>query len=158
MPVTNIFYLELEAPGVSAEEVAHAVRDIAVSADLVEDFDPARLLNGMVTLHSGLWVDVSAVDQPDHAVADLGVEPSVSVWLQVNGTISCDPQRRALLTVALGLLDRVPGNAVLHFEYAEVHFVRRAGRLLLSNRDDVWRQRYLAMVRHPYERTRLDIS
>lgn len=58
----------------------------------------------------------------------------------------------------LGLLDRVTGDAVLHYEYSEVWLLRRDGQLVLSDSDDVWHPEHLARVPHRYERARLVFS
>lgn len=162
--MTQIYQLELAAPATGVDDVARALRDVAVSAGVVaEDFDPARLVDGVVTLGSGLWVDVSPLDDddlddPDQFAVDFGLQRTVSVGLQIDSAKDPGPQMQDMLTLVLDLLDRVPGDAVLHYEYSEVWLLRRDGRLVVSDSDDVWHPEYLARVPQPYERARLVFS
>jgi hypothetical protein len=51
------------------------------------------------------------------------------------------------------LLDHVPGDAVLHFDYEVVWLVRRGGELSLNERDDIWTPTRLAAVgQRPHRR------
>lgn len=107
--MTQVYQLELAAPRAGVDDVARALRDVAVSTGVVagvvaEDFDPARLVDGVVTLDSGLWVDVSPLDDddlddPDQFALDFGLQRTVSVGLQVDGTRDPGVQTQDMLTL-----------------------------------------------------------
>lgn len=161
--MTSIFQLELAAPATPAEGVARIVQQVATAAGVVDSFDPPNLLHGNVTMRSGLWLYVDPdpaddFDQPDQFAADFGVHRTVSVGLQLNVVKQGVPQMRDMVTLVFGILDRMAGDAVLHYEYEEAWLLRRDGRLFVNNREDVWHPDLLAMIPHPYERARLEFS
>ncbi|WP_432215891.1 SitI3 family protein [Streptomyces hygroscopicus] len=51
-----------------------------------------------------------------------------------------------------GLLGRVAGDAVLHFQFEAIWLLRRGGELSLSERDDLWLPQRLAVVTQTYRR------
>lgn len=161
--MTTIYQLEIAAPASPADHVARVVRDAATATRAAEDVDPADLLHGNVTLPSGLWLyvaplDEEDIDEPDQIATDFGVHRTVSVGLQLNGAEDPEPQMRDMLTVVFGVLDRLPGDALLHLEYEEAWLLRRSGRLVVNAADDVWHPDLLALVPQPYERATLQFS
>lgn len=159
--MTTIYQLEISAPASSADDMARTVRDAATG--IAEDFDPAHLLHGTVTLRSGLWLSVTPVDeedpdQPDQIATDFGIHRTVSVGLQLNGAKDPQPQMRDLLALVFAILARVPGDALLHLEYEEAWLLRRSGRLVFNAAEDVWHPDLLAMVPRPDERALLEFS
>jgi hypothetical protein len=159
--VTQIYQLELATP-TPLEEVARRLHAVAVSAGAVAaDVDPAQLVDSTVTLRSGLWVDVSPADDepgPDQFAVDFGLQRTVSVGLQVAGSKDPEPQMQDLLSLVFGLLDRVPGDAVLHYEHTEVWLLRRGDLLVINRSDDIWHPAYLARAPLPHERADLAFS
>lgn len=161
--MTTIHQLELAAPTTPADDVARAVRDAAVAAGAPDDTDPARLLDGNVALPSGLWVYVSPLDdedldEPDQFATDFGIRRTVSIGFQLNGTRDAEPQMRDMLTLVFGVLDRLPADAILHYEYEEAWLLRRGGRLVINSSEGVWHPDLLAMVPQPYELATLQFS
>jgi hypothetical protein len=51
------------------------------------------------------------------------------------------------------LLDHIPGDAVLHFDYDYIMLLRRNGELTLHESDDIWPPDRLATIHQPYRRT-----
>ena len=157
--MSQLHHLELTAAAGPLESVARELRDVAVGAGLVVSATepPGRPVDAVLTLRSGLWASVSPPihSGPDPFIADFGVARASTVDLQTNATRPIGPQIDDLLDIVLELLDRLPGDAVLHYGYSEVWLVRRDGRLLLSDSDDIWRLDRLARFPGPYERVPL---
>jgi hypothetical protein len=116
--------------------------------------DPA---DAHVFLPSGpmVTVDRPFVSGEDPFVADFGMARAATVDLTIDGAGDFDQQVDDLLRLLVGLLKVVAGDAVLHYDYAEVWLVRTGGRLVLSDDDDIWPPDRLARIDVPYERSHL---
>jgi hypothetical protein len=151
-------HLELTSEATSLDRVAGDVRATASRLDLrarvVEAPDPA---DALVFLPSGLLVRVDRpfVSGEDPFVADFGMARAATVHFTFDGRDDVDRQVVELLRMVLGLLAVIPGDAVLHYEHAEVWLVRRDGRVVLSDDDSTWPPDRLARVDVPYERSHL---
>jgi hypothetical protein len=55
-----------------------------------------------------------------------------------------------VIRLSLGVLSRIPGDALLHSGHDEVWLLRRGGRLTVN--DSLWKPRQLALLSQPYER------
>jgi hypothetical protein len=53
------------------------------------------------------------------------------------------------------LLNRVPGDAVLHYQYEEIWLARRGDDLSVSEQADLWPPNRLAALTQRYSRTTL---
>ncbi|MBS2534284.1 hypothetical protein KGQ20_16050 [Catenulispora sp. NF23] len=78
-----------------------------------------------------------------------GITAANGTWLRV---------RDSRVRLSLGLLDRVAGDAVLHREFEDAWFVRKAGALTLSDSAESWTPRRLAWVLPPYRRAFTDLD
>lgn len=57
-----------------------------------------------------------------------------------------------MVRLTVGVLDRFPGDAVLHFQLEQLWLLRRSGTLTLSEDDFAWPPERLALVHQPYQR------
>jgi hypothetical protein len=136
-----------------AVQVARELREVAVAAGLLgSSVSPELILEEGVTTSHGTWVRViDANPRPwDAVITDLGFTPTVTVGFRLGRTAFASQDEMVQLTS--GLLERVPGDAVLHFQYEDIWLLRRDGELSLNERDDLWPPRRLATVRQPCRR------
>ncbi|KOV76907.1 SitI3 family protein [Nocardia sp. NRRL S-836] len=148
------YSLAVAAP-VDVRQVAHATHQAARSLRLVDAHsNPDAFLDG-ADLVRGTWVLVAeAKVQPwNPVVADLGFTPTARLAFRLGKDGPLDPQVDDVLALSVGLLDHVAGDAVLHRDFEEILLLRRAGQLLLNERDDLWTAQRLAAVRpRPFRR------
>jgi hypothetical protein len=159
--MSQIYYLELTEAATPIDRLARDLHAVTVAAGLVaDDAPPETFTDHVVPLPSGVMVDVSTPLRrgPDQFTTDFGLERAARVELQVDGSRDFAPQLHDVLAVTAGVLDRVPGDAVLHFEYDVVWLLRRDGRLYLNQDDDLWRPDRVALITPPYERAPLAFS
>lgn len=134
-----------------ARELTEAARaaglfDVLVTPELV-------LVEGAVTRRGMLTRVREERPQPwNPVVADLGFTPTASVAFALDKESEIPDQQDDMVTMVSGLLDRVPGDAVLHFQYETIWLLRRDGDLTLHERDDLWPARRLALVAQPFRR------
>jgi len=88
----------------------------------------------------------------DPIVSGLGFAPTVSVGFRMGKEEETSDQQDDMISLVAPLLERVDGDAVLHFQFEQVWLLRKAGELSLSENDDLWRPRRLALVTQPYRR------
>lgn len=159
--MSQIYYLELTEAATPIDRLARDLHAVTVAAGLVADDTPAdAFADAVVPLASGVMVDVSTPLRrgPDQFTTDFGIERAARVELQVGGSEGFAPQLHDVLVLTDRLLDRVAGDAVLHFEYDVVWLLRRDGRLYLNEDDDLWRPDRVALITQPYERAPLAFS
>lgn len=138
----------------SASQVAHELRGVAVATGMVDaSVTPELILQEGAETARGTWIRViEANPRPWNAViTDLGFTPTVSVGFRLDKTDPVTAQDE-MIRLTSGLLDRIPGEAVLHFQYEVIWLVRRGGELSLNERDDLWPANRLASVSQPYQR------
>jgi len=151
--MAQMLHLELTKDATPLDRLAATVREgaagLGILADVVEAPDP---VDATLTLTSGLWVSVSVpfVSGPDPFVADFGMERAATVDFGIDGSRDPGPEFEQLLQLAFALLARVPGDAVLHYAYAEVWLARHAGQLTLNEDATIWPPDRLAQVPVPY--------
>jgi hypothetical protein len=106
-----------------------------------------QLLGG-VAVADGTWVRVGRTEpRPWNVVeSDLGFTPTVWVVFRLDKENDTARQLDDVVRRTVELLDEVPGDAVLHFDYEVVWLVRRGGELSLNDRDDLWTPARLAAV------------
>ena len=160
--MSQIYGLELTAAALPLDGLAHDVHTSATERGVLAGVDPpgAAPRAAELTLHSGLrvWVAEPFSSGTDPFIADFGLERAAIVDLQIEGTMAVGPQLDEMLVLVFDLLARRPGDAVLHFEYARVWFLRRDGRLVLNDDASIWTPERLARVPPPYERASLRFS
>ncbi|MFK0294754.1 SitI3 family protein [Streptomyces sp. NPDC090442] len=139
-------------------QVAWHLYDVARSAG---GFDatvtPEALLEEGAVTASGMWISVGE-DRPmpwGHPVAeDLGFTPTVSVRFRLDGRRGdTSDQQDDMIRLTSGLLGRVDGDAVLHYQFEDIWLLRRGAELSLSERDDLWIPERLAVISQPYRRS-----
>jgi hypothetical protein len=157
--MATMLHLELTHEATPLDRLVETVRATAtrltVLARVVEAADPA---NTLVVLTSGLLVDVDPpfASGEDPFVADFGMTRAATVDFTYDSRHEgADRQQDELLRMVFGLLETVPGDAVLHYEYYVVYLARLGGRLVLSDADDLWSPEDLVHVPEPYQRSPL---
>ncbi|KIZ14284.1 SitI3 family protein [Streptomyces natalensis] len=153
------------ATAMSAEEVAGALCDVGRSAGLFGVAAGAELVlgDGVVTT-GGTWIRVGEEkvhDWPrswDPVVGDLGILTTVWAFFRLGRGSSLLDQQDDMVRLVDGLLSRVGGDAVLHFQSEQIWLLRRGGELSLSDDDDLWSPHRLAAVAQPYRRASLAFS
>jgi hypothetical protein len=109
------------------------------------------LLGPGVVLPEGLWLRVGDHrPRPGHpVVTDLGVTPTVWVVFRLDASETggrLSAQEDTMVRLVVDVLDRVPGDLVLEHEFEDVWLARRAGDLVVSDREDLWTPRRLALL------------
>jgi hypothetical protein len=96
---------------------------------------------------------VDANPRPWNAVIeDLGFTPTVRVEFRLDKVADMANQKDDMIRLVSDLLDRIPGDAVLHFQYEQIWLLRHNGEVTLSEEDDIWPPQRLAAVHQPYRR------
>ena len=157
------FHLELGAPA-TPERVAGELLALAVEGGLLPAGTEATdLLGPGAVLRAGAWCKVVAANNPfpwpPPVEADFGIVRTC--WVAFRLDLRSDavrPQQDEMVWLCSGLLARLPGDAALHSDYEVLWLLRKEGRLLVSDRDDIWTAERLAMLPQPYERAHLAFS
>ena len=147
------YSLDLATPSPAAQ-VASELHDIARAFGLFDaSVTPERVLEGVAT-GLGTWIRVvEARPRPWNAViTDLGFTPTVWVAFRLGKDSEAGHQQDDMIRLVSGLLDRVPGDAVLHLDYEHIWLLRRGGDLSLSDRSDIWPPHRLAALSQRYRR------
>ncbi|MGG2463192.1 SitI3 family protein [Streptomyces sp. RGM 3693] len=138
-------------------QVAWHLCDVARSTGTFDaSVTPEALLEEGAVTGSGMWISVGE-DRPmpwGHPVTlDLGFTPTASVRFRLDGRRG-EPsdQQDEMIRLTSGLLGRVTGDAVLHFQFEDIWLLRRGAELSLNERDDLWPPARLAVVSQPYRR------
>jgi hypothetical protein len=163
MSLSYTLFLTTEAG--SPEHVREEIRALAVERGLAAA-NGTHSAPDDVVLASGQLVSVRRIERHLGTTHDdFGIDPALDVDFYVNqraepGDLDAllAQQEAEMVTIALALLDRLPGDAVLHREYDQVFLVRRDGRLVLSDDPDVWMDDLLPLVTQPYQRAALQFS
>jgi hypothetical protein len=150
--------IEYDFDMATTSSVAHAADVLCECGGALGLFDTAvareSILDQGVTTGLGLWIKViEANPRPWNAVkADLGFTPTVWVAFRLDKLGDMSAQEDDMARLVYGLLERIPGDAVLHFQYEEIWLLRRDGDLSLNEQDVLWPPQRLAAVRQPYRR------
>lgn len=152
MAIEYDFVVGTPAP---VKQVAADVQEIALASGMVgAEVVPELVADEGVTTGSGLQVRVlEANPRPwDPVIQDLRFTPTVRVAFRLGKVADTTEQTDDMIRLVAGLLDRVPGDAVLHLGYELIWLVRRSGDLSLNERGDIWQPQRLAAVKEPYHR------
>ncbi|MFE2061862.1 SitI3 family protein [Streptomyces sp. NPDC059467] len=148
-------------------DIATSASAVEVAARLAETgrgngvFDASvtveRLTERGVFAVSRLGTSVTVLPQPTphpwHPIVEgLGFTPTVGVGFRMAKGVDVSDQQDDMIRLVAPLLEKVDGDAVLHFQYEVIWLLRRNGDLSLNERDDLWRPRRLAMVTSPCRR------
>ncbi|ARF57230.1 SitI3 family protein [Streptomyces gilvosporeus] len=153
------------ATAMSAAEVAGALCEVGRSAGLFDAAASAELIlgEGVVTT-GGTWIRAGEPRLDglprswDPVVGDLGITTTVWAFFRLGRGTPSPTQQDDMIRLVDGLLGRVRGDAVLHFQSEQIWLLRRGDGLSLSDDDDLWRPHRLAAVAHPYRRASLAFS
>lgn len=133
------------APHIVVSAIVEAGAGEAAGAVEAHDGTRGRLCGG-----GWFDVDVAEYDPPDPVENRFGFAPMVEVHFGLAKFGDLEAQETDILRLALGVLARVPGDALLHCGHDEVWLLRRGGRLTVN--ETLWRPRQLALLRsQPYE-------
>ncbi|MFI6860587.1 SitI3 family protein [Streptomyces sp. NPDC050421] len=138
----------------SASQVAHELCDIARTAGLFDDsITPELVLDDGALTTKGMWIRVGKETRSwSPVIADLGFTPTVWAAFQPARPSDYSDQQDDMIRLVSGLLDRAPGDAVLHFQSEVIWLLRRGSELSLNERDDLWPPHRLAAVSQPNRR------
>lgn len=145
----------------TASQVARELCDIARTAGLFdESITPALVLDDGALTTKGMWVRIGKeTPQPwDPVIADLGFTPTVWGRFQPGRSSDYSDQQDDMIRLVSGLLDRTPGDAVLHFQTEVIWLLRRGSEVSLNERDDLWPPQRLAAVSQPNRRATHEFS
>ena len=79
-------------------------------------------------------------------VTDLGIAATARIAFRLTKGTGFAAQENDLVRLAVGLLEIVPGDAVLHREHETIWLLRRGEELSLHESDEVWTPVRLAIV------------
>lgn len=134
----------------AATVAAHAVVSAIVEAGAgaIEAYEGTK-----GSLRGGGWfdVDVAEYDPPDPVQDRFGFAPTINVYFGLAKFGDFEAQETDVLRLALGVLARIRGDALLHFEHDEVWLLRRGEKLTVN--ESLWKPQQLGLLRpQPHER------
>jgi len=160
-----MLHLELTEDAMPLDGLAHTVRDTASRLGSLAGFWQGATANPAdetYVLTTGLLVSVSPAfvkgqdADEDPFLNDFGMARAATVDFTYDSRHEgFEQQLDQLLQMVFELLDLVPGDALLHYEYYVVHLARLEGQLILSDDDDMWPPEDLVRVPVPYQRSHL---
>lgn len=148
------YSLALATPSPTAQ-VASELHAIARALGLFDaSVTPERVLGEGAVTRLGTWIRVvEARPRPwNPVITDLGFTPTVLAVFRLGKENGATPQQDDMIRMVSGLLDRVPGDAVLHLDYEHIWLLRRGGDLSLSEQDDIWPPQRLTALSQRYRR------
>ncbi|MEV0641123.1 SitI3 family protein [Streptomyces sp. NPDC050619] len=146
------------ATGSSADAVAAWLTEIGKRIGVFDaSITGEQLAAKGVFVYTSLGTCVTVIQQrPPHPwdpiVAGLGFTPTVDVGFRMGKETGTSDQQDDMIRLVAPLLERVDGDAVLHFQFEEIWLLRKNGELSLNEDDDLWRPQRLALISQPYRR------
>ena len=142
-------------------EVAQALA--AVTGDLgllPESVPPSQFLGDGIRTMSGVYLIVGQDEQqPWQTIPEvLGFRPTVFVLFRFDKFEDIPLQQDEAVGLTVGVLDRIPGDAILHCDLETAWLVRKGEDLVLDDSDEVWTQQRLAALAPPYRRATIDLD
>jgi hypothetical protein len=152
------YYLHLGTP-LAAAEVVGELQDFAQTLS-DRPVTPELLLGEGIATKRGTWIHATDTKVPSWSVMpeDFGFTPTVTVSFRQDKFTDTLAQTDDMIRLTSYLLDHVPGDAALHFEFEYIMLLRRDGELSLNERSDIWSPQRLAMVRQSYQRATYKFS
>lgn len=147
--------LYLAAPQPAGEVAAIVLRDAQQASIIPSGVGVEELLQGGVTLESGLLVLVlprPPLPFEDPMVTELGIAASTYIHFRLYTSGDRDLQVDQMLWITMATLIRLPGDAVLTFQLEPIWLLRRGGELTLSDDEQFWTPERLELVTVPYTR------
>ncbi|MFD4507714.1 SitI3 family protein [Streptomyces sp. NPDC058457] len=127
----------------------NGVFDVSATAERLAE----RGTFALSRLGTSISVLPQATPHPWHPIVEgLGFTPTVGVGFRVAKGVEVSDQEDDMIRLVSPLLERVEGDAVLHFQYEVIWLLRRNGELSLNERDDIWPPQRLALMTQPYRR------
>lgn len=90
----------------------------------------------------------------DTITTSLGFTRTVTVIFRLR-KVNVAAQEDEMVRLTDGLLNGVPGDAVLHWQFETIWLLRRGNDLSVSEQADLWPPNRLATLTQPYSRTAL---
>lgn len=147
--------LDIATP-LTVEQVAREVLDAGQAVGLFDaSVSAERILDeGSLTSPIGTWIRVyePRIRPWNPVVTDFGFTPTASVVFRLNKEDRMPEQEDDMIRLTSRLLDRVPGDLVLHWDYEHIWLLRRAGDLSVSEDPYLWPQHRRALLTQPYRR------
>ncbi|WP_406444076.1 SitI3 family protein [Streptomyces sp. NBC_01613] len=156
------YTLDIATP-MSTLDVADKLVQTATDAHLLQSPTASEVLldEGAVTVH-GTWLRVIEEDEEpdpdDPLIKNLGIAASTTVIFRYKKNVYAQEQDDDVVLLASRLLEKVPGDAVLHIDYESAKLVRRAGKTSLSEDTELWTPGRLTLISQEYDRTTYKID
>jgi hypothetical protein len=144
--------LEIATP-LPLNEVARELLEVARPLDVFDATTTSDQLveDGRATrFHTWIRVYEHRPQPWSPVITDLGITPTVGAVFRLQGDTTSE-QLDDVIRMASGLLERIPGDALLS-GLEVIWLVRRNGDLTLNERDDIWTPLRLAAIHLPYRR------
>jgi len=144
-------------------EMATALSPDQVARELLDAARPVGLFDASVTAEQILregavtplrtWIRIYERKPAAWApvVTDLGITPTVAAGFSLYKHDKISDQQDDMIRLVSGLLDRIPGDALLS-GMDTIWLLRRNGDLTVNEQDDIWPPRRLAALLQPYRR------
>ncbi|MET8539878.1 SitI3 family protein [Kitasatospora sp. NPDC004799] len=155
------YSLELATP-LSVADVARKLNEAAQSLRLLSPAVVAETLvgDGAETVYGTLVYVTPMTPLPwgSPQIGEHAFSPTVMVSFDLGKEGDIVGQQDDMARLAVELLARVPGDAVLHYESEAVWLVRLNGELSLSEHSDIWPSNRLSGISGPYRRETYEYS
>jgi hypothetical protein len=145
--------VEIATP-LSLAQVARELLEVARPLGLFDaSVTPEQVVRdgAMTNLHTWIKVYKRSPQPWNPVVTDLGIKPTVGIEFQLHKHDKILEQQDDMVRLASGLLERIPGDALLS-GLDVIWLVRRDGDLSINERDDIWPPHCLASIHLPYRR------
>lgn len=148
--MTISYKLEL---GASVTEKAVMDAIVAAAPDAIEEYEGYH-----GSLRNGGYFDVELAeyDPPDPVEEEFGFAPKAEVYFGLKKLADFEAQETDVIRLSLGVLARIPGDALLHAQHDEAWLLRRGGQLTVNA--SLWKPQQLALLTQPYESDYLGFS
>lgn len=136
--------------------VGREIYDVAIDTGLLDESDAAEQITDEdgVLLGWGTWIRLAEAGPRafNPVLTDFGFDPAMSLVFRFDKEADIAEQQDDMIRLVAGLLERVPGDMVLHREFEEVWLLRRGDDLSVGEEDFMWPEKRLDMVPGPYRR------
>ncbi|MFJ1971744.1 SitI3 family protein [Streptomyces sp. NPDC087903] len=143
------------ATELSVAEVAKRLEEIGRDLGVFDASVTSELMTEQgVNARLDTWIRVCEDERSPWGpvIDDLRFASTVSVVFRMAKGVEVSDQQDDMLRLVVPLLERIDGDAVLHFQFEEVWLLRMNGELSLNEKDDLWRPQRLALLTQPFRR------
>jgi len=152
------YRLYMAAPATS-EVLAEQAVALGREGGILDHHGVQDLLGDGGVLSAGMWCRVTPARLPrpfpDALEEEFGIVHTCWIVFREDGSHDRFRQRDQMVWMVGGLLGRLPADAALHYQYEVLWLVRKGGRLVVNERDDIWTAERLAFLPQPFERAAL---